>query len=134
MRRRLLGACCSAAWFGARRRTATARTRCRGNRVTDLLRWGSAVFPEHRSFGALAKSGIDFVLTRRRFAVSCAAAAIGVAALTYCAAGYVHFKRVAGAEQVAAQRADRATAELQGASAGLRDELAAAQARIAPPS
>src|SRR5437667_12886385 len=86
------GACCSAAWFGARRRTATARTLCRGIRVTDLLRWGSAVFPEHRSFGALAKSGIGFVLTRRRLAASCAAAAIGVAALTYCAVGYVHFK------------------------------------------
>jgi len=98
--------------------------------VTDLLRWGSAVFPEHRSFGALAKSGIDFVLTRRRLAASCAAAAIGVAALTYCAVGYVHFKRVAGAEQAAAQRAERTNVELQDALAGLHNELAAAQARI----
>ena len=98
--------------------------------MTDLLRWGSAVFPEHRSFGALAKSGIGFVLTRRRLAASCAAAAIGVAALTYCAVGYVHFKRLAGAERATAERTERANAELQDAMAGLRDQLAAAQARI----
>ena len=98
--------------------------------MTDLLRWGSAVFPKHRSFGALAKTGIDFVLTRRRLVASCAAAAIGVAALTYCAVGYVHFKRVAGAEQAAAQRAELANAELQDALSGLHNELAAAQVRI----
>jgi len=98
--------------------------------VTDLLRWGSAIFPEHRSFGALAKSGIDFVLIRRRLAASSAAAVIGVAALSYCAVGYVHFKRVAGTERATAERTERANAELQDAVAGLRDELAAAQARI----
>jgi murein DD-endopeptidase MepM/ murein hydrolase activator NlpD len=98
--------------------------------VTDLLRWGSAIFPEHRSFGALAKSSIDFVLLRRRLAASSAAAVIGVATLSYCAVGYVHFKRVAGVERATAERTERANAELQGAVAGLRDELAGAQARI----
>jgi murein DD-endopeptidase MepM/ murein hydrolase activator NlpD len=98
--------------------------------VTDLLRWGSAVFPENRSFGALAKGGIDFVLLRRRLAASSAAAVIGIAALSYCAVGYVHFKRLAGAERATAERTERANAELQGALAGLRDELATAQARI----
>jgi murein DD-endopeptidase MepM/ murein hydrolase activator NlpD len=101
-----------------------------GERVTDLLRWGSAMFPEHRSFGALAKGGIDFVLVRRRLAASSAAAVIGIASLSYYAVGYVHFKRLAIAERTTAEGTERANAELQGALAGLRDELATAQARI----
>ena len=98
--------------------------------MTDLLRWGSAVFPENRSFGALAKSCIDFGLIHRRLTASSAAAVIGVAALSYGAVGYVHFKRLAGAEQATAERTERANAQLQDAVAGLRDQLAAAQSRI----
>ena len=94
-----------------------------GERVTDLLRWGSAIFPEHRSFGALAKSGIDFVLIRRRLAASSAAAVIGVAAVSYGAVGYVHFKHLAGVERATAEGTERANAELQGAVAGLRDAI-----------
>src|SRR3984893_8013063 len=124
------------AWSGARRRTYCSDA-VWGNRVTDLLRWGSELFPENRSFRGVAKSSLnlsrsafDFVragalaAARTPSAVAlprpwpsgvCAATVLVFGASTYSAVGYLHYKHVAGTERVAAQRAERANADLQDA-------------------
>jgi hypothetical protein len=48
---------------------------------------------------------------------------------TYFAVGYIHYKRAASNERVAAQRAERANADLQDALDRLRNELAVTEAR-----
>jgi murein DD-endopeptidase MepM/ murein hydrolase activator NlpD len=123
-----------------------------GNRVTDLWRWGSEFFPENRSlravvtrtqelsrsaFYAVASRGSAAVSSVRAFAVArpgpTAVGAVVVLALgasSYSAVGYLHYKHVAGSERTAAQRAERANADLQEAVDRLRNDLAAAQARV----
>jgi murein DD-endopeptidase MepM/ murein hydrolase activator NlpD len=120
--------------------------------VTDLLRWGSEFFPENRSLRAVVKSTQDLsrsafyavasrgsaaVSSVRAFAVArpgpTAVGAVVVLALgasSYSAVGYLHYKHVAGSERTAAQRAERANADLQEAVDRLRNDLAAAQARV----
>jgi len=120
--------------------------------VTDLLRWGSELFPENRSFRGVAKSslnlsrsafdaviggGLAAARNTRAFAVArpwpsalCAATVLVVGASTYSAVGYLHYKHVSGTERVAAQRAERANADLQDALDRMRNELAAAQSQI----
>jgi len=123
-----------------------------GSRVTDLLRWGSELFPENRSLRAvvirtqdvsrsalhgLTGGGLVVARSVRAFAVRRpgptaigAVVALALGASSYSAVGYLHYKHVAGAERAAAQRAERANADLQDAVDRLRNDLAAAQARI----
>jgi murein DD-endopeptidase MepM/ murein hydrolase activator NlpD len=123
-----------------------------GNRVTDLLRWGSDLFPENRSFRAVAKSSLNlsrsafdaaiggglaaarstraFAVARPWGAAACAATVLILGASTYSAIGYLHYRHVASTERVAAQRAERANADLQDALDRMRNELATAQSQI----
>ena len=120
--------------------------------MTDLLRWGSELFPENRSFRAVAKSSLNlsrsaldaaiggglaaarntraFTVRRPWGSAACAATVLILGASTYSAVGYLHYKHVAGTERVAAQRAERANADLQDALDRMRDELATAQTQI----
>jgi murein DD-endopeptidase MepM/ murein hydrolase activator NlpD len=120
--------------------------------VTDLLRWGSELFPENRSFRAVAKSSLNlsrsaldaviggglaaarstraFTVARPWPSAACAATVLVLGASTYSAVGYLHYKHIAGTERVAAQRAERANADLQGALDRMRNELATTQAQI----
>ena len=120
--------------------------------MTDLLRWGSEIFPENRSLRAVVKSTQDasrsafyavqsgtFAAARsvRAFAVARpgptaigAAVALALGASSFGTIGYLHYKHVAGTERLAAERAERANADLQEAVDRLRNDLAAAQARI----
>src|ERR1700693_4193569 len=56
--------------------------------------------------------------------------AAACAATIYCALGYLHYERFASNERIAAERAERANADLQDALYRVRDDLAATQARI----
>src|ERR1700693_3888014 len=56
--------------------------------------------------------------------------AAACAATIYCALGYLHYDRFASNERIAAERAERANADLQDALYRMRDDLAATQARI----
>jgi len=120
--------------------------------MTDRLRWGYQLFPDHPSFRGVAKSTLDssmdaldavrcsvlsvarntlaFVLTRPPGA---AVLITVLCASTFCAVGYVHYKHAASDERIAAQRAERANADLQDALDQLRDELAATKSRIDTP-
>jgi murein DD-endopeptidase MepM/ murein hydrolase activator NlpD len=120
--------------------------------VTDLLRWGSELFPENRSLRAIVRSTQDrsrralyavtsgglaaargvraFAVARPGPTVVGAAVALALGVSSYSAVGYLHYKHVAGSERAAAQRAERANADLQDAVDRVRNDLAAAQARI----
>jgi hypothetical protein len=72
-----------------------------------------------------------FGLSMPRPMVQCAAVAIvAFCGSIYCAVGYVHYKHAAGTERAAAERTERANADLQNALDGMRDHLALAKARI----
>lgn len=58
------------------------------------------------------------------------ALAVALSGATCGAIAYRHFERIAGNERLAAERAERANAELQDALSRTRDQLAAAQLRI----
>jgi murein DD-endopeptidase MepM/ murein hydrolase activator NlpD len=120
--------------------------------VTDLLRWGSDLFPENRSLRAVAKSSLNlsrsafdaviggglaaarssraFTVARPWGSAACAATVLILGAATYSAVGYLHYKHIAGTERVAAQRAERANADLQDALDRMRNELATMQTQI----
>jgi len=105
---------------------------------------GYQLFPDNPSFRAVAKSTLNisrealdavrggvlsvarnalaFVLTRPLGATVLITA---LCASTFCAVGYVHYKHAASDERIAAQRTERANADLQDALDRLRDELAA---------
>jgi hypothetical protein len=122
--------------------------------VTDSSRWGGQLFPDRPSFPSVAKStfevsrsaldgvrsgglivaksGLAFVWPRCGMILG-SAAALGVFCISiYFAVGYVHYKRAAIDERVAAQRAERANADLQDALDRSRDELATTKALIDP--
>jgi hypothetical protein len=121
--------------------------------VPDLWRWEKQRFPSNRSFldvvngtrDPLRNAGHDarnggpypargaraFGLSLPRPMVLCAAIAIaGLCGSIYCAVGYVHYQQIVGTERAAAQRAERANADLQNALDGMRDQLTVAKARI----
>ena len=87
---------------------------------------------------AAASGGLYFAPGARAFGLSmprpmvqCAAVAIvAFCGSIYCAVGYVHYKHAAGTERAAAERTERANADLQNALDGMRDHLAVAKARI----
>jgi len=87
---------------------------------------------------AAASGGLYFAAGTRAFGLSmprqmvqCAAVAIvAFCGSIYCAIGYVHYKHAAGTERAAAERTERANADLQNALDGMRDHLAVAKARI----
>jgi murein DD-endopeptidase MepM/ murein hydrolase activator NlpD len=123
-----------------------------GNRVTDLLRGGSELFPENRTLRAVAKrtlgvskgalgavtnrglgmtrSAIDSVLARGGPVTVCTAVVIAFGATVYTGVGYLHYKHLAGVERAAAERAEHTNAELQNTLDRLRNDMAAAQARM----
>jgi hypothetical protein len=124
----------------------------RWNRVTDLWRGGYRLSLDNASFRAVAKRTVDvsrgaldtvrngvlsvarnslaFVLSRP---LGAAVVVTTLSTSTFCGVGYVHYKHAASAERVAAQRAERANADLQDALDRLRDELAATMSRIGTP-
>jgi hypothetical protein len=120
--------------------------------VTDLWRGASPLSLDNPSFCAVAKRSVDvshgaldtvrngvlsvarnslaFVLSRP---LGAAVVVTTLSTSTFCGVGYVHYKHAASAERVAAQRAERANADLQDALDRLRDELAATMSRIGTP-
>ena len=121
--------------------------------MPDLWRWKNQRFPANRSFldvvngtrDPLRNAGHDarnggpspargaraFGLSLPRPMVLCAAVAIaGLGSSIYCVVGYVHYRHVVGTERAAAQRAERANADLQNALDGMRDHLTVAKAQI----
>lgn len=58
------------------------------------------------------------------------ALAVALSAAACAAIGYFQLQRLAGNERLAAERAERANAELQDALSRMRDQLAAAQFRV----
>jgi hypothetical protein len=128
--------------------------------MSDLLRcWGSLLSADNRSFRAVANrtvhlstSALDavrsggglivakgdllaFVWPRRGITTLGSAAALAVFCTSiYFAVGYVHYKRAAIDERVAAQRAEQTNADLQDALDRVRDELAVTKVRIDSPS
>ena len=69
-------------------------------------------------------------IARPSTVVGAAVATIGLCVSTYCAIGFVHYKHVADIETGAAQRTERANADLQAALDRLRDSVAGAEVRI----
>src|SRR5947208_12339432 len=122
-----------------------------GNGVTDLLRWGGELLPT-RSFRAVAKrvidtssallnstasSGFDLgrsaagaISARPQRIAAYASIAVLLGTSAYCGVGYLKFKHLAGSDRTAAERAERANADLQTALDRMRNELAQTQARI----
>jgi hypothetical protein len=120
--------------------------------MTDFLRGRNPLSPGNPSYCAAAKrtldvssSALDAVwssvlsVARNVLAVILTrplGAAVVITALstsTFCAVDYVHYKHSASDERLAAQRAERANADLQDALDRLRDELAATRPRIDTP-
>jgi hypothetical protein len=116
--------------------------------VTDSFRWGGRHFLDRPSFPSVAKSTLDVsrrvldtlrsaTLSVARNALAFVSPRPGTTAValavfctsTYCVVGYLHYQRAARDERVAAQRAERANADLQDALDRLRDELAVTKAR-----
>ena len=121
--------------------------------MPDLWPWENRHLSANRSFreivngtrdplknpgDAAASGGLYFAAGTRAFGLSmprpmvqCAAVAIvAFCGSIYCAVGYVHYKHAAGTERAAAERAERANADLHNALDGMRDHLAVAKARI----
>jgi hypothetical protein len=117
--------------------------------MTDRLRCVSQLFPDNPSFRAVAKSTLnisrDALAAVKGGVLSVARNALALVltrplgstvlttafcASTFCAGGYVHYKHAASDERIAAQRAERANADLQDALGRLRDELAATEPRF----
>ena len=94
--------------------------------MSDILRWGSASFPEKQWFWGRASSGFKFVLRHRRSAALGLAAVFGLAACVYLGIFYVRYQRLVTADQAAVARAQSANADLQDALARLRDQVGAA--------
>jgi murein DD-endopeptidase MepM/ murein hydrolase activator NlpD len=91
--------------------------------VTDLLRWGSAGFPDKRipwpgAGRALQRHGSSILLGT--------AAAVGLGASVFLGVGYVRYERLAISQEAAVRRAESANADLQDALARMRDQLGSA--------
>ena len=119
--------------------------------MTDLLRWGGELLPT-RSFRAVAKRVIDTssallnstassgsdlgrsaagaISARPQRIAACASIAVLLGTSAYCGVGYLKFKHLAGSDRTAAERAERANADLQTALDRMRNELAQTQARV----
>ena len=61
---------------------------------------------------------------------ACASIAVLLGTSAYCGVGYLKFKHLAGSDRTAAERAERANADLQTALDRMRNELAQTQARV----
>src|SRR5262249_33728097 len=70
------------------------------------------------------------VSARPQQIVGCAAIAVLLGVTAYSGIGYLKYKHLTGSERVAAERAERANADLQAAVERLRNDLAQTQARI----
>jgi hypothetical protein len=120
--------------------------------MTDRLRLGYRLLPDNPSVRAVAKSTLDIsrealdavrgsvLSVARNILAFVSTRPLGATVLitafctsTFCAVGYVHYKHTATDERIAAQRAERANADLQDALDRLRDELAVTKSRIGTP-
>jgi len=91
--------------------------------VTDLLRWGSAGFPNKQfpwsgAGCAVRQHGSSILLGT--------AAALGLSASVFLGIGYVRYERLALSQEAAVRRAESANADLQDAMGRMRDQLGAA--------
>lgn len=91
--------------------------------MTDLLRWGSAGFPDKR----LPWSGAERAPGRHGSSILLGAvAALGLGASLFLGVGYVRYERLALSQEAAVRRAESANADLQDAVARMRDQLGTA--------
>lgn len=119
--------------------------------MTDLSRWGSERFP-HLSLRAVVNRGIDaskglinsaasrrlgaarstgaWTSARPHQILACTSIAVLLGTTAYCGIAYLKFKHLAGSERIAADRAERANADLQAAVDRIRSELGQTQARV----
>jgi murein DD-endopeptidase MepM/ murein hydrolase activator NlpD len=95
--------------------------------VIAALRWESRGFPQYTSIGRFAGVARAAALRHRGTAALAAAATIGFAAAGWFGVGYIHYQRLARAQQTTAARVVHANAALQDALAQLRDRLGAAR-------
>jgi hypothetical protein len=120
--------------------------------VTDHWRRGNPLSLDYPSFRAVAERALDVsrsaldavssggLSVARNVVAFLLAHPLGAAVViitlstsTFCAVDYVHYKHAASDERLAAQRAERANADLQDALDRLRDELAATSSRTDTP-
>jgi len=89
------------------------------------MRWGSANFPDGQvvTSGGIGRLGLA---GRPARVLAAAGAAAGFGALVFLVFGYVHYERLATAQQAATRRAEAANVDLQDALARLRDQVGAA--------
>jgi murein DD-endopeptidase MepM/ murein hydrolase activator NlpD len=118
--------------------------------LTDLLRWGSVIFPERKRLNLYGAKRVAALLRERRSALLGTVAAVGVAALlrerrtvllgTVAAVGvatafglgalYVSREHSAARQTAIAARQERANADLQDVLAQMRDEVGATNQQL----
>jgi len=92
--------------------------------VADLMRWGNRVLPESRSLLAQLREVAAALPSQPRLLAG-AAAVMGLGIVGFATVSVLHHERLAGADRVAAIRAEGANAALQGELDRLRDRLGA---------
>ena len=98
--------------------------------VANFAKWGARLFPE-RQILVRTEGRISYItLTRRSQVAAVSGALLGVAALGYLVAGYVHFGHVITAKQALVARAERSNKELRRELADLQAQLSTATAEI----
>jgi len=127
-------------------------TRAGDNCMTGLLHWGNMLSPNDPSSCAstkrtrdvsrsaldaarssvlrVARNALAVILTRPLGTVVMITT---LSTSTFCAVGYVHYRHAASEERSAAQRAERANADLQDALDRLHNELAATKSQLDRP-
>ena len=78
----------------------------------------------------IAGDTVDFVRSRPGPVATWTIVSVALAVTSYSGLGYLHYKHRAGVERAAAERAERANADLQNTLDRLRNDMVAAQARI----
>ena len=90
--------------------------------VADLMRWGNRVLPESRSLLAQLREAAAALPSQPRLLAG-AAAVMGLGIVGFATVTVLHHERMAGADRVAAIRAEGANAALQSELDRLRDRL-----------
>lgn len=98
--------------------------------VAKLVKWGARLFPERQILVRTAGRISYMTLTRRAQIGAATGALLGVAALGYLVAGYVHFGHVITAKQAAVARAELSNRELRRQLADLQSQLTTATTEI----
>jgi murein DD-endopeptidase MepM/ murein hydrolase activator NlpD len=98
--------------------------------VAKLAKWGARFFPE-RQILVRTEGRISYITLSRASQIAATAGAfLGVAALGYLVAGYVHFGHVITAKQAQVARAELSNRELRRDLADLQAQLATASAEV----